>query len=339
MSIHNITVGNLAAAGGGGGDYDHGDPLTLTGSYGSRTVDIDIFDDCSNASISTLWNDADNMAYISSQRSMALPHTNISKYCAGNPSTASGGNAWLAHAVPITSGSKLFCMAYRRVDDAWGFGTSCDGEPVPDEDNNFKELTVSDGGGWFELDYWYHDHTNQKCTLATSWNDSFYSSGNLGNLDDSYLSSPGGSGAQDKDMFYSWVKTEYRMGLGSSGQAVKLFRNNDQDVNLTSKNTFDGTLSGFSVAIGVYARQRDTDQWIYLADVVMVVGTDAYKRVMLTDNATYASSTIVEFQPISSWSGNIGININKGKLSAGTVHLHTFDDADNSSYYGSITLN
>jgi hypothetical protein len=230
-------------------------------------------------------------------------------------------------------------MAYRRQDPAWDFGTSCDASPDPDEDNNFKFLTVSSAGSWFATPYWYHDQTNQKCSQTQRWEDNFFASGGLGAMNDPSLNTIGGSSDQAADPWYEWVKDEYRIGLGSSGQQVRIYRNNRQDVNLTNENTYDESGTNFALSIGTFARQETVNNFIYMVDVVAVVGADAYKRVILTDNATYASSTIVEFQPITSWADtSIGITINKGKLPAGTAHIHVFDETDSVSNEGTLEL-
>lgn len=77
---------------------------------------------------------------------------------------------------------------------------------------------------------------------------------------------------------------------------------------------------------------------MFLAGVVLVVGLDAFKRVMLADDASYESSSIVEYQGIVSWDDTISIRVNRGMLPAGTAHVHVFDENDASTYAGTLTL-
>jgi hypothetical protein len=308
----------------------HGSNFTISGSgFGTRTVYEDIFDNCTNASVGTLWGEDNDYVYTTPAalgRGVALPHTNITKYAAGHPSSWYG-NSWLGvYVTGITYPTNLFCMAYRRIDPAWSFGSSCN--TGGDTDNNFKMFTVSAGSGVFTSPYWYHDMTNQKCGLTQSWQNSFYSSGSLGSLNTAYTGVQGGSSDQARDPWYNWIKVEYRMGLGSSGQILKYLTNNHYYQNLTNMNTFDAGGSDGTFAIGVYQRKTASTQYNYMADIVMVVGPDAFKRVILSNNATYTSSTIVEYQPVVSWAaGSITVRGNVGAIPNGTAYLHVFVDA------------
>ena len=321
--------------------YSHGAAYTITGTgFGSRSsLYFDQFDDCSSASLGPNYDNEENFAYLTpaEANNQALPHSNIDHYAAAHQLTSFNGSSFVGKDANITTlPTKLFMMYYYRVDDNWTFGSTCnDGAGT---DNNFKFMNVSSGGSWFAANYWYHDCTGQKCSLTASWGNKFYSSGSLGSLNDG-VGGQGGSGNQADDPFYSWVKFEYRIGIGSSGQELKYLSNNVSRANLTGKNTYDGSGSTFWAGPGCYSRQTTSGNWVYLADIAMVCGDHAYARVMLTDNATYSSSTVVEYQPLVSWSDTaISITLNKGALPAGDAHIHVFDNTDTSQYIGTITL-
>lgn len=336
-------------ASGGGGSLAHGALYTISGSYGTRTVLRDIWDNCSGASVSALWNDASNMAYITPAalgEGIALPHSNITRYARGRVLAAGFQyNLWLSTVVSgFSLPSKVYCCAYRRNHPDWVFGT---GSAAGGADNNYKKFTVSAGGSWFNNPYWYHDHTGQKGSKTSSWDNQFFASGGLGGLGTAYTGTQGGSGEQLLDEWYNWVKYEYVIGLGSSGQPLKFRVNNTTKQNLTNQNTANSANSNYAFSIGCYSRDNVADgspvtavhkRDVLLADVAMVVGADAFKRVMFTDNATYASSTICEFQPVVSWNGNVQVRVNKGALPSGTAHVHIFDANDASTYLGTVTL-
>ena len=309
----------------------HGSNITISGSgFGTRTVVKDIFDDCTSASVSDLWNDATNYSYMTPAalgRGIPLPHGNITRYAVGNQTGGSGYNAWLStYVTGLTYPTNLFCMSYRRVDPNWTFGALCDSG---DGDNNYKFFTVSAGASWFVDPYWYHSTTNQKCTLSSDWQNNFYSSGGLGNLNTAYTGSQGGSSDSDYDLWTGWRKVEYRIGLGSSSQILKYLTNNKYYQNLTNQNTFNAGGKDGAFSIGTYSRQYGgANHYNYQADIVMVIGPDAFKRVILSNNATYTSSTIVEYQPVVSWSDtSITVKGNIGAIPNGTAYLHVFVDA------------
>ncbi len=331
------------AASGGGDSLSHGDSHTVTGSgFGTRAnIYKDIFDDCSNASVSTLWNDATGGSYQTVSEvgeSIAMPHSNVDHYYAGEMDGV--WNYWLStYVTGITYPTNLYSAAYRRVDPDWTFGTSCDCTPSCDDDDNFKYFTVSGGTSWFSSPYWYHDQTGQKCSKTGTWTNSFYSSGNLGNLD-TQSGSQGGSSAQSEDPWYSWVKFEYKIELDSSGASLDFVVNNSDMTNLTNQNTFDagGTDGAFSV--GAYVRQDDhAGNWLFMVDVAMVIGDGAFARVMLCDTNSISTATLCEYQPITSWSASsIGITVNKGAHANGTAYLLVINSSDSQVANEEVTL-
>jgi hypothetical protein len=62
-------------------------------------------------------------------------------------------------------------------------------------------------------------------------------------------------------------------------------------------------------------------------DQVIQLGTAA--RVELCNHATYTSSTVREWQPVTSWtSTSVQGNINRGGLADGTYYLHVVSDGN-----------
>lgn len=319
----------------------HGAAHTINGSgYGTRSVNLDNFDQCTGSSPGDLWNDYIEWAYSSGFHSVPMPHSKATKYAIAQALDANLSNRWLSHNVSGLSGTKkIFACAYRRVDPNWGFGASCDGTPNPDDDNNFKYFGVSAGGSWFANPYWYHDQTQQKCNINATWGDNFFSSGSLGDMP-GQVGSSGGSGAQAEDPWFNWVKFEYRITLHASAGTLKYLLNNVQQTSQTGINSDDAGGTTRAVWIGGYSRQRDgSNDWDYMADIAMVVGPDAWKRVMLANHATYASATITEFQKITSWANTaIGITVNQGAVPDGSAWLHVFDENDNIIDTQAVTL-
>ena len=314
----------------GAAELNHGQSFKISGTgFGSRNVVTSIFDDASNSSVSTIWNDASGVSYSEPSalgRNVPLPHDNITKYAVGNL-TSHWWSGLSTHVTGITFPTNMFIMAYRRIDPKWAFGSECNTGTA--NDNNFKYLAVSAGTSYFDSPYWYHDQTNQKCSYNGSWGNSFYSSGGLGSLNTAWTGNQGGSSDSNYDYWHGWRKAEYRIGLGSSGQILKYLTNNKYYQNLKGMNTFGAGGSDGAFSIGVYARQYGkASQYHYLADIVLVIGPDAFKRVILANSSTYNLATIVEYQPISSWTNSsVQITGNVGAIPDGTAYLHVFIDS------------
>lgn len=325
--------------GGGGGDLTHGENATISGSgFGTRSVALDIFDDASSP---YSWGGAGSISTpvtpAAFGRGVDLPHSNITKYYAGNiANDGFNGQLTLGATFTIAKPAKAYVKFSHRLDPSWVFGYA-------GEDNNFKFFGYSaDNEGFVTFGtYWYVDCGGfQKSSLTGAHNYVLFSSGGMGSLNE--VEGPvGGSSAQDVDSWYGWVDTEFRFGLSSSGQTFKSLRNNSVFHDLSSLNTDDEADGARSIGPYCYANSRDpVNNNVYWADICIVTGTNAWKRVMLTDNATYATpGAIVEYQPIVSWSNTlITYRCNKGRLSAGTVHEWWFDDSDTPTYVGTRTM-
>ena len=332
------------------GDLVHGEEFDFSVSgAGTRTGLLrDIFDNCDNtANIGSRWNDVVSMSYQTPAAAgigIGLPHGNITRYAIGQITSGSfyTYNAWLSTLVSgYSRPMRIFCTAYRRMNPNWVFGAQCG--TGTDNDNNHKFFAVS-VGSVFSTPYWYHDMTGQKCSYNGSWGDSFYSSGGLGNMNFPSGQRPqsGGSGAASEDPWHNWVKYEYRLIQDSSAGRIRYLLNNVHKTNNSNYNNLNNdnsSSSSRSFAIGGYGRSGPANRHIMLADIAMVIGDNAFKRLMLANNATYANATIVEYQPIVTWAnGNIRARINMGALSAGTVHAFWFDADDNPIYIGPYTI-
>lgn len=341
------------SGGGGGGSVAHGDQYVVSGSgYGTRTVLADIWDDTTGAAITSKWNalTGNRIAYSTPAAFLAgspidLPHSNITQFIGikHRQGTYYDYNNWLAHTVTVVRPYNVYIHAYRRTNPNWIFGT---GDSANSADNNYKNVNIATGSEPFSGNYWYHDHTGQKSTLTGSWGESFHASGSLGSFT-IQTATTGGSGDQANDQWYSWVKHEYRIVGDATAGVIRYHVNNTQKYNETGVNTDNVADGNRIVCIGHYGRAKldnttdidaNSGREMALADVAMVIGADAFKRVMFTNNATYSSSTIVEYQPVVSWNGTVTVQVNKGKLSAGTAHVHMFDSSDSSSYIGTVSL-
>lgn len=306
------------AAGGTVGDtVSHNQTFTITGSgFGTRTIVHEIHDFCTNASVSTLWNDAVGFSYSTGVNGVAMPHANTNKYAAAQITNDNVGNAWLSHNFTGITGTKIvYIDAYRRHDPNWSFGPLCDDPvgPPADSDNNFKYLTVSAGGSYFVEPYFYHDQGNgQKCSLTADIDDEFNSAGSLGTLDNN-LTTYGGVSDQTNDYWYNWVKVQYTLVLHASAGQIVYGINNNGKIAQGSLNTDDAAGDARAISLGAYARQRDgANHYIYLADVNMVLGPGAAARVLLTNHPS--APTSVEYCPINSWSDTtINCTIKKGQ--------------------------
>ena len=318
--------------------YSHGDAFTINGSgYGTRSVDLDIFDDCSGADIEDIWPGVVAGGYgltyqtvAGAGRSVALPHTHVTQYMAGNASTDSG-YGMVFHDVTFSGTKKVFACLYRRHDPNWVFGSSCNATPDTLNDNNHKFFGYSSSGSVLGVPNWYNDCVgNQKCSINSSHTNGLTSVDGLGALSlDSEVT--GGSGASDQDPWLAtnWPKWEYRFSGASSGATVKFLINNGSIYNSSAENTDDEAGNTRRIWLGSWTRVRNSNCWTFLGDVVLVGGADAWKRVMLANNATYANATITEFQPLTSWANTaIQGTINQGRLPDGNAWLFVFDEND-----------
>src|SRR5690606_26685202 len=79
-----------------------------------------------------------------------------------------------------------------------------------------------------------------------------------------------------------------------------------------------------SEAIGGYARVTNSNNWRYFADIYL---DHSRARVVLANNASLSSATIIEPQIPSAWSdGSISAQVNLGKFTAGqTAYLFVVD--------------
>lgn len=315
--------------------------------FGTRTVDAAVYDYSGGADPQTLWDGAGigNDAFAYSPAFHSVPQSNpfSSRYAIAQVVSANTGNAWLAKDVTFSGTRKVFIQVHRRMDPSWPFGSTCDDGGA--DDNNFKWLTVSAGGGVFENPYWYFDNGGgQKCALTDDIYTNLFSSGNLGTMSHVVNLYPsrawGGSGNQAQDPWYSWVNMEWRFVLASSGASFKFLANNELLHHHTGLNSDDAAGTTRSIAIGVDSRVRDNaNHYGYLDNINLVAGPDAWKRVVLANHATYTSATVTENQIINSWADtSISITVIQGNIPSGTAWLHVFDADDNVIHTEQVTV-
>jgi hypothetical protein len=351
-----------APAGGGGGTFSHGNTATVTGTgFGTKSGSTpSIFDQCT-AAVNTIdnqwsggWPDSlsgnNNMQLQNSGfRSISAPHARTSKFYAGchaGLNSLTGGNnvmlykAFTAPSFPYY----VYLSGYIRYDPNWGFNTGNIGNGGT-LDNNNKTWDFSNGSTPYTQNgstdsNFYGGYANQGSQDVNGYwgatiNDD---GGSLQNLDTNghnfFWLNPVDS------PYTAWRKWELEIKVSNTngGGYIKWWQDNVLFVDyLGATDKYTGTSK--TIAIGGYARVRDTNNFRYFADLAHDRQTTGAARLVLTDNATYASSTLIEYQKFTSWSStSIDFTVNRGALSLGTVHLHFRCPVNGNQYLGTRTL-
>jgi hypothetical protein len=324
------------------GSITHGQSFTVSGSgFGTKSSNSLVWDNCSHGQAitsrwSSYWPDASgaslNLGYRAPQRSVALPHSNVTAYLCGAHSPGTGFNAgynvafWRSYTRP--SFPYWTCWSwYERLDPAWNFGG----------DNNLKWYGFSTGGSIYELpNNWYIEFENSTFT-STSVQGFWHTNDDAGTTGLGAGGTLYGSSGQPNPCA-QWVKKEIVIQWNSANTGRLLgWANNSQKFNYTGKTDgYSGTAR--SDGIGGYARNQTSNNWRYFADIYNDRGTSP-GRFYLTNNATYTSSTINEIQPWTTWAdGSVSLTCNKGSLPSGTVHLHYRNEAGTHQYIGTRTI-
>lgn len=310
-----------------------GQSLSVTGSgFGTKPMAAPIvWDDCSGTDPAAKWTDYFPRTYDTSLPAAAAgayratpftraigtgavainhPHGRGTKIFAGG--AAGNGSSFYGYNVGV---SKSFTRPafpfvtlatwWERADPSW---------PVTLE-NNFKFFGW--GAGWYSgTSYWYADNqTDQPLTgpLVETNDDSV----------PTVLTPQHEWGARGGDLRNAWLKRTMviRHDTGPNGKLY--YFENDSDTPLLSATTavqdgYAGTTR--AMWIGTYQRSTGSNVWRYFADMFMDAGEGWF---YLTNNASWASSTIREIQPWTSWSDtSVGLSVNLGRLPTGTVYLH-----------------
>jgi hypothetical protein len=325
------------------GTISDGQSVTVTGtSFGSKsTAAQQIWDNCSHGqSLTTRWSDgwpnnsgaSYNLDYRSSQRSIALPHSHITKYMCGAHYPGTGADAGYDvmpfKNITISLPQDVFLTWYDRVDDAWDVGGG---------DNNFKIFDWSSGSQPFDPKNWYLNFAPPVSfsTPQLQMNDDSGTAienpdQNSHNVYWSVVPAPWAG---------SWKKIEVwlRLSNASATGFFKWWENGALKVDYKGKtDTWSGTSR--TVAIGGYARSQGvTTNWRYFADIYL---DNTPQRVVIGNASTWASCTTREVQPITAWSDtSITATINQASFSDGTTaYMYVLDSANTPNATGTSVV-
>lgn len=337
---------------------------TITGSgFGTKSASTPtLWDNGSHGqSISTrwayLWHDGDpSDAYReeywtvaqfgqSAPNDVQLPHSNVTKYLAGAqystpghvgpppdafPSAVLVGNSYTRPAFPYYTSWSY----YLHLSPNWQF---------PAGDHNHKWFAFANGGGPYpgSGQNWYLEKENstfsstsaEAKTHIVADDGSLPGSGQLGSLG-------------EYNETQAWVKIEVLAKITDQSNGwIKVYSTKPgvgrrQTFNYAGKTDAWSGTTRFE-GIGGYSRHYPYSQnRRYWVDIYNDRQTSGNARVVLTNNATFDSSTIVEWQPYTAWSNtSITFTVNKGVLPSGTVYLHLRDDVNGHQYLGPLVLN
>lgn len=291
-----------------------------------------------------------------------VPHSNCSiALCGahGSSGTGSGGQQVVAWREFTWDGSTEYSYwsCYLRAAPNWVFGAN---PPPPhgsgSDDNNYKTYGISEGfGGIYNLpDNWYESFNTPRPVSSSDLDqdgggsdvgiemvlgDDRWGAGEPYNLPIGDHWSDNWNGVNYAS---AWAKWEFmvRWEEDSTGW-IKGWVNNKQvwDKSGWTTDTMRDLSNNRSEGIGGFVRQYGHAQnWRYFVDIYH--SRDANSgRFVLTNHATYASATIVEVQPYTSWSAtSVTLKCKKGGLSSGTVHLHFRQEDGSHQYLGTRTM-
>lgn len=329
--VHAIPTGG-GSSGGGGGSLTHGQSFTVTGSgFGTKSTPAPlIWDNCSSADgtlpTATYWDGcwplsaptgSSNMKYRpSGVLGIAPPHSNSSGYLTGahedSSSYLTGQDVAFWKNFTKSDGMYLYFSWYNYVYEGWVFT----GGMTP-EDGNFKMFGYSVAPTIYESpNNWY---ISQWDSLGRGlWSASATDYETIVNDDSATFDGGVFFGHMINPLGGAWVKQEVQIKIHATTGTIDMWENNFHNVNYAGiTDPYAGTSR--SVGLGGFARAcNSVNNRRFFSDIYM--DTD-YRRLVLANNATYASATIIEPQPATAWSStSITATCNKGKLSAGTVY-------------------
>lgn len=356
------------AQGGGGGNLVHNSTFVVTGSgFGTKSSTtkptIADYGDAGAGNFDTQWDGSYPQGVSSTldMRNRALPHDNAGTssgtphsncsvaMCAATPggTPATQQNAYAYRNLTWSGADEYsYWSFYHRAANNWTFG----------DDNNYKTYGIStDHDSIYNLpDNWYEAYN----TNAPGGHTDFWNNTNepiqmvIG--DDSGYDNGGGivawgghwsSLSTSFNFAKNWVKVELliRWNENSSLGFIRGWQNNVQNWNFTTatdsrSNSHWNFTTLRCEGIGGFLRNCSSTQFRYWVDIYH--SRDANPgRFVLTNNATYASATVVEVQPYTSWSAtSVMLKCKKGALSSGTVHLHYRDEVNGHQYLGTRTM-
>jgi hypothetical protein len=357
------SVANATTQSAGGG-ITHGQTFSITGSFTPKSTSAPTaFDQCTGTTntFSGPWSGGwpstaggsniqlQNAGY----RSIAGPHARALKYLAGTHialNTTTGGNnvmLWKNYIRPAFPYYTYWCYYY-RMDPNWLFNAGY-GSNSSDNDNNLKLHDFSNGAEPYDLNLGniYFQFANNipgqsvDGYFGSSANDdgpgTMTRPDNNGRNPTSSSDTTGcGMDVSIYSPFTAWRKYEIETKHNSSTSGwIKVWMDNHLVYNYQGRtDNFPGTTR--TEAIGGYARNRSANNVRYFGDIYY---DQQPGRLMLANNATYASATIAEPQGYNGWVSNeIDATCNRGALSTGPAHVHVIDPVNGNQYKGTIVL-
>jgi hypothetical protein len=287
----------------------------------------------------------------------AIPHTPVSAAVAGPHSKStvymsgghySGGGAAFVDAVGATVGTggayadRWYATFYYRLNTEW---PSCGNSPNH-KYTAFREGQISSDNWW----YMNFNNSNCPCThtdvrtrsaskdpLCVAENLYLPSGGLTAPWDNLYENTP-----YTKNPYSGWIRVEQIISNDQGFMYVYhdnelVWQGGGEPNFITGSTGYDLGWSGIgSFSIGGYYRYNDgsshDDAFRFFDDVYV---DNSLSRVMLANNGTYASATIIEPQPVVEWAtGEITVTVNQGALPNGTAYLFVFDSDNDANATG-----
>ncbi len=301
-----------------GGAVTHGQSITISGSgFGTKSTAAPlVWDDCETGTMASKWSDYQptqagatyNMQYRTiPYRSLPSPHSYSTKYMAGchTPDYGwgyyDGRQVYLSH-VFASPPTYTYASWYYRVDGS--FPTS-DNHKIYD----ISEASEPDGDGTG-----YYAEFTSGMNKTTGAN--FHTNTGVG-CENCY----GPDNAPNP--YNGWIKIEVINKHNAADGYEKHYINNVEQCSLTNCNN---TIEPVHIGIGTYFRTGsgtgDNNSFRFFDDVYV---DNTTQRVMICNNATYASATVCENQVPSAWSNtSITTTVNQGALT-GTNYLFVYD--------------
>jgi hypothetical protein len=331
------------------GTVSHGSSITVSGAnFGSKgTAAPEVWDDCTGTNVLDKWTgkwpstaaSQYNVDYRTTQRSVPMPHSRISKYMCGCfiGGGFDSGNNVIVWRDRTLSGypSYYYASWYQQYDPGWTFGL---GSPA---DDNLKFFAVSKQPSPSELpNNWYISFNNGPPDTTSV---SEFAIVDDDDTDIGYHGSPFTfANIQDydrnsKDHWWElytnpfnghWFKYEVEMVFDSVADSttglVKMWEDCVLKMDYQGRNHIVSHLD-VSIGIGGFARSHASTNFTYFADLYV---DNTRQRICLGNNASYNSCTVREMQIPTAWSGSsITATVNLATFNGGaTVYLFVVNE-------------
>lgn len=331
------------------GTVSHNSSITITGSgFGSKTTAAPlVWDNCSGtlntpAAVDTKWSgrwpssasDANwNLQYrqpSATTHNVQPPHSRVGAYLTGthgdSSNFATGQNVAVWKDFTKVNGGYIYFTWYNYVNPGWVVNT---GQQLSDPDGNFKVFGYSVQGSIYELpnnwyiSQWAGDGSGLTSNAATDYE-------TIINDDSSQFNGGVFFGHMINPIGGAWTREEVLIKVDPTNGTISYKQDNDIPGGGAEYTGITDPYSGTarSAGLGGYARSNNnTANRRYFADIYM---DTTPQRVMIANNATYASATIIEPLIPTAWSdGSITGTVNLGRLSdSGTAYVFVFDAAN-----------